>query len=249
MLAREVQVHAPGTPYDPAAVFGVLREEFPACFVFCVGRGDATLIAASPELLVRREGQRVSTIALAGSTAAQRRPGRRRATSASSCCATPSYREEHAIVARRIERTAAPARRLGHRRAGARARADRQHPASRHADPRAARRAHGGARAGRADAPDAGRRRRAAVARRAADPAHSRASTAAGTPGPSAGPTRPATASSASRCAARCCDGNVARCYAGNGIVRELRPRQRARRDRDQAAGAAAAARRLTLLG
>ena len=55
-------------PYDPAAVFGVLREEFPSCFVFCVGRGEATLIAASPELLVRREGQRVSTLALAGST-------------------------------------------------------------------------------------------------------------------------------------------------------------------------------------
>ena len=67
VLAREVQVHAPA-PVRPAAVFGVLREEFPSCFVFCVGRGEATLIAASPELLVRREGQRVSTLALAGST-------------------------------------------------------------------------------------------------------------------------------------------------------------------------------------
>ena len=37
--------------YDPAAVLGVLREEFPSCFVFCVGRGDATFVAASPELL------------------------------------------------------------------------------------------------------------------------------------------------------------------------------------------------------
>src|ERR1035438_8641891 len=67
VLAREVQVHAPRA-YDPAAVFGVLREEFPSCFVFCVGRGEATLIAASPELLIRREGHRVSTLALAGST-------------------------------------------------------------------------------------------------------------------------------------------------------------------------------------
>ncbi len=47
VLAREVQVHAPRA-YDPAAVFGVLRDEFPSCFVFCVGRGDSTLIAASP---------------------------------------------------------------------------------------------------------------------------------------------------------------------------------------------------------
>jgi salicylate biosynthesis isochorismate synthase len=103
VLAREVQVHAPDD-YDPAAVFGVLREAFPSCFVFCVGRGDATLIAASPELLVRREGQRVSTIALAGSTRRSADPavdahlGERLMRDA-------SYREEHAIVARRIERT------------------------------------------------------------------------------------------------------------------------------------------------
>jgi hypothetical protein len=88
-------------------VFGVLREEFPACFVFCVGRGDATLIAASPELLVRREGHRVSTLALAGST-------RRSADPAvddhlgEQLLRDESYREEHAIVARRIERMLRP---------------------------------------------------------------------------------------------------------------------------------------------
>jgi salicylate biosynthesis isochorismate synthase/menaquinone-specific isochorismate synthase len=103
VLAREVQIHAPQA-YDPAAVLGVLREEFPSCFVFCVGRGDATLIAASPELLVRREGHRVSTLALAGST-------RRSADPAvddhlgEQLLRNESYREEHAIVARRIERT------------------------------------------------------------------------------------------------------------------------------------------------
>ncbi len=109
VLAREVQIHAGGGApiYDPAAVFGVLREEFPSCFVFCVGRGDATLIAASPELLVRREGQRVSTLALAGST-------RRSADPAvddhlgEQLLRDASYREEHAIVARRIERTLRP---------------------------------------------------------------------------------------------------------------------------------------------
>jgi salicylate biosynthesis isochorismate synthase/menaquinone-specific isochorismate synthase len=105
VLAREVQVHAGGGApnFDPAAVFAVLRDEFPSCFVFCVGRGDATLIAASPELLVRREGQRVSTLALAGST-------RRSADPAvddhlgEQLLRDRSYREEHAIVARRIER-------------------------------------------------------------------------------------------------------------------------------------------------
>lgn len=106
VLAREVQVHAP-RPYDPAAVVGVLREEFPSCFVFCVGRGESTLVAASPELLVRREGHRVSTLALAGST-------RRSADPAvddhlgEQLLRDESYRDEHAIVARRIERTLRP---------------------------------------------------------------------------------------------------------------------------------------------
>ncbi|HEX8085089.1 MAG TPA: isochorismate synthase [Solirubrobacteraceae bacterium] len=67
VLAREVEVHAPA-PHDAAAVFAVLREAFPACFVFCAGRGDAAFVAASPELLVRREGLRASSLALAGST-------------------------------------------------------------------------------------------------------------------------------------------------------------------------------------
>jgi salicylate biosynthesis isochorismate synthase len=106
VLAREVQVHAP-RPHDPAAVFGVLREEFPSCFVFCVGRGDATLIAASPELLVRREGQRVSTLALAGSTRRSADPAVD-AHLGEQLLRDESYREEHAIVARRIERTLRP---------------------------------------------------------------------------------------------------------------------------------------------
>jgi salicylate biosynthesis isochorismate synthase len=103
VLAREVQVHAP-CEYDPAAVFGVLRDAFPSCFVFCIGRGDATLVAASPELLVRREGQRVSTIALAGSTRRSADPAVD-AHLGEQLMRDPSYREEHAIVARRIERT------------------------------------------------------------------------------------------------------------------------------------------------
>jgi salicylate biosynthesis isochorismate synthase len=103
VLAREVDVHAP-REHDPAAIFGVLREAFPACSVFCVGRGDATFVAASPELLVRREGHRVSTLALAGSMRRSADPavddhlGEQLMHSAKD-------REEHAIVIRRIERT------------------------------------------------------------------------------------------------------------------------------------------------
>ncbi len=103
VLAREVLVQAP-MPYDPAAVFGVLRAEFPSCFSFCVGRGEATLVAASPELLLRREGQRVSTLALAGSTRRSADPAVD-AHLGEQLLRDRSYREEHAIVARRIERT------------------------------------------------------------------------------------------------------------------------------------------------
>jgi salicylate biosynthesis isochorismate synthase/menaquinone-specific isochorismate synthase len=67
VLAREVIVSA-AAAHDPAAIFGAMREQFPACFCFCCGTPEAAFIGASPELLVRRAGAGVSTVALAGST-------------------------------------------------------------------------------------------------------------------------------------------------------------------------------------
>jgi isochorismate synthase len=67
VLAREVIVSA-AAAHDPAALFGAMRELFPACFCFCCGTPEAAYIGASPELLVRRSGASVSTVALAGST-------------------------------------------------------------------------------------------------------------------------------------------------------------------------------------
>jgi len=105
VLAREVDVHAPAV-HDVAAVFGVLRDAFAACFVFAVGRGDAAFIAASPELLIRREGLRASTLALAGSARRSADPavddhlGEQLLRSAKD-------RSEQAIVARAIRRTLA----------------------------------------------------------------------------------------------------------------------------------------------
>jgi len=106
VLAREVLVRA-GAPHDAAAVLGVLREAFPGCFVFAVGRGEKAFVAASPELLVRREGQRASTLALAGTTRRSADPavddhlGEQLLRSAKD-------RGEQAIVARRIEQTLRP---------------------------------------------------------------------------------------------------------------------------------------------
>lgn len=67
VLAREVIVDA-AAAHDPAALFGAMREQFPACFCFCAGTPEAAFIGASPELLIRRSGASASTVALAGST-------------------------------------------------------------------------------------------------------------------------------------------------------------------------------------
>jgi salicylate biosynthesis isochorismate synthase/menaquinone-specific isochorismate synthase len=106
VLAREVAVHAPA-PHDVPAIHGILREAFPECFVFAVSRGSASFIAASPELLLRRDGLRASTLALAGST-------RRSADPAvddhlgEQLLRSDKDRSEQAIVVRRIERTLRP---------------------------------------------------------------------------------------------------------------------------------------------
>ncbi|MGO9751187.1 MAG: isochorismate synthase MenF [Solirubrobacteraceae bacterium] len=106
VLAREVAVRAPNV-HDPAAIFGVLREQFQSCYVYAVGRGEATFLGASPELLVRREGQRASTVALAGSTRRSADPSVDEHLAQQLLC-SDKEREENAIVARRISRALAP---------------------------------------------------------------------------------------------------------------------------------------------
>jgi salicylate biosynthesis isochorismate synthase len=106
VLAREVRVHA-AKNHDPGAVLGALREVFPACFCWCVGTPELAFVGASPELLVRRDGARAQSVALAGTT-------RRSADPAvddhlgEQLARNPKEREEQAIVARRIERTLEP---------------------------------------------------------------------------------------------------------------------------------------------
>jgi len=106
VLAREVIVSA-AAAHDPAPVFGAMRDQFPACFCFCAGTPEAAFIGASPELLVRRSGAGVSTVALAGSTRRSSDPavddhlGERLMRSAKD-------RREHRIVAERIVRRLRP---------------------------------------------------------------------------------------------------------------------------------------------
>lgn len=106
VLAREVTVSAPAA-HDPAPILGALRELFPSCFTFCVGTPEAAFVGASPELLIRRRGAVAATVALAGSTRRSADPavddhlGEQMLRSA-------KIREEHQIVARRIERALRP---------------------------------------------------------------------------------------------------------------------------------------------
>jgi isochorismate synthase len=106
VLAREVRVHA-GRPIDPAPVFDALRGVFPGCYCYCVGTPEAALVGASPELLVRRDGERAQTVALAGTT-------RRSADPAvddhlgEQLLRSEKDRGEQQIVTERIERTLEP---------------------------------------------------------------------------------------------------------------------------------------------
>ncbi|MDQ3647414.1 MAG: isochorismate synthase [Actinomycetota bacterium] len=106
VLAREVRVHS-GAPTDPAPVLDALRAAFADCYCYCVGSAEAAFVGASPELLVRRDGSRAQSVALAGTT-------RRSADPAvdlhlgEQLLQSDKNRMEQAIVARRIERTLDP---------------------------------------------------------------------------------------------------------------------------------------------
>jgi menaquinone-specific isochorismate synthase len=102
VLAREVEVTAPSA-HDPAAIFRVIREQFPSCFCFACGTPEGAFLGASPELLVRRSGAGMATAPLAGSTRRSADPsvddhlGEQLLRSAKN-------REEHEIVVKRIRR-------------------------------------------------------------------------------------------------------------------------------------------------
>jgi menaquinone-specific isochorismate synthase len=102
VLAREVRVHMP-RPAEPGAVYDALRAAFPSCYCYLASTPEATFVGASPELLVRRDGQRAQTVALAGTRRRSADPSVDRHL-AEQLLQSPKDREEQAIVARRIER-------------------------------------------------------------------------------------------------------------------------------------------------
>ncbi len=65
VLARQVHITA-GSDIDPIAWLVALRERFPTCTLFAVGDGPTVFLGASPERLLRAQGEWVETAALAG---------------------------------------------------------------------------------------------------------------------------------------------------------------------------------------
>jgi isochorismate synthase len=106
VLAREVRVHSPD-PIDPAPIYDGLRTVFPSCYCYLVGTPELAFVGASPELLVRRDGARAQTVALAGTRRRSADPSVDRHLG-EQLLSSPKDREEQAIVTRRIERTLAP---------------------------------------------------------------------------------------------------------------------------------------------
>ncbi|MEA2481669.1 MAG: menaquinone-specific isochorismate synthase [Thermoleophilaceae bacterium] len=106
VLAREVRVHTP-EPIDPAPIYDGLRTVFPSCYCYLVGSPELAFVGASPELLVRRDGARAQTVALAGTRRRSADPAVDRHLG-EQLLSSPKDREEQAIVTRRIERTLSP---------------------------------------------------------------------------------------------------------------------------------------------
>lgn len=92
---------------DPASVLGSLERRYPDChrFAFCFG-GASWFVGASPERLIARAGERISTQALAGSIAA--RAGSDARASASSLLASRKDRSEQGFVVQAIRTALEP---------------------------------------------------------------------------------------------------------------------------------------------
>jgi menaquinone-specific isochorismate synthase len=66
VLARKSELEFTA-PLDPVRVIAAARSSRPACFTFWIRAGESSFLGSSPELLVRTEGERVTSSALAGS--------------------------------------------------------------------------------------------------------------------------------------------------------------------------------------
>ncbi len=107
VLAREVRLPLPPGVSAEVAL-GRLRDAYPACTVFAFARGDRCFLGATPERLVRLDGDRVRATCLAGSAARGATPEEDGALGRE-LLASAKERHEHAVVARALREALAPA--------------------------------------------------------------------------------------------------------------------------------------------
>ncbi|HET9771196.1 MAG TPA: isochorismate synthase, partial [Acidimicrobiia bacterium] len=102
VLARQLVVEA-GAPFDRRAVLDRLRRSHPSCFTYAAGG----FVGASPELLVRRHGDRVASCPMAGTV-------RRGGTAEEDAALTAGLRrsvkeaEEHRLLVEAVVAALAP---------------------------------------------------------------------------------------------------------------------------------------------
>ncbi|MEU6040235.1 isochorismate synthase [Actinomadura sp. NPDC047616] len=102
VLARDLFAQA-DEPIDARVLLARLAERFPACYTFACGG----LVGATPELLIRRTGDEVESLVLAGTTARGADPDED-AERAARLVASAKDREEHAYAARMVRESLAP---------------------------------------------------------------------------------------------------------------------------------------------
>ena len=102
VLARQIRLRSP-QPFDAAAALERLRDRYPNAFLFAVGLPEATgdealFLGATPERLIRLEGDLLETSVLAGSIRRGATPEEDRALG-ESLLASAKDRHEHQVVA------------------------------------------------------------------------------------------------------------------------------------------------------
>jgi isochorismate synthase len=107
VLARACRVVRRGG-FEPARVLHALRELHPGCTAFAIGHGERAFVGATPERLLRREGDRVTASALAGSAPRGRTPAEDERL-ARALRESKKEQAEHEVVRRAIVAALAPA--------------------------------------------------------------------------------------------------------------------------------------------
>jgi len=102
VLARDLTVQA-AQPIDTRVLLSRLAARYPTCFTFAVDR----LIGATPELLIRRTGDRIDSLVLAGTTPRGTTPGEDRER-AQRLYRSAKDRREHAYAADMVRQALTP---------------------------------------------------------------------------------------------------------------------------------------------